>query len=410
MIDRDTLIVLIAPNLGEQMGGEALKALHIFQQYKTVHPNTIQIVHQRNQPELDNQPELSDVFYIKEDLVAVLLWHSVIFRKLLDVWFSKQAVALAEKIADSRGLKPERVIIHQTEPNSPVAPRAISKRFWNAFGPINGNIYYPAIFREKESLLAKSRRLFHFPMQRLNALLPNGLKKADIIFAAGGDRTTSSLLAAGCHPSKLIETLDCGIKDEFLDMPRIKHIGKNYRFIHFGRLVYHKGTALIIKSLLKTELPICLDIVGKGPEFEICKKLTQELGLSDRVHFLGWYEKRSQLFESFRQYRGVVLPSIEDANGIVIQEAMALGLPAICLDWGGPKLLIDHAENGFLVEPVDESYITTKIAEYLDLLAKDDDLAESFSLSARKKAQSWRWSIVAKSWLAHYDSLKKDKT
>jgi len=407
MIDKDTLVILIAPNVGEQMGGEALKALHIFQQYKKLHPNTVQIVHDRNQAELEKQLQLDDVFYIKDDLLALLLWHSVIFRKLIDVWFSKKAVSLAEKIAQNKGLTSRQVIIHQTEPNSPVAPRAISKRFLNTFGPINGNIYYPTIFRSKEALLARIRRVFHFPFQRLNTLLPSGLKKADMIFAAGGDRTTESLLAAGCLQDKLVETLDCGINDEFLDIPRIKHIGKNYRFIHFGRLVYHKGTALIIKSLLKTKLPICLDIVGKGPEFEACKKLTAELGLGNRVHFLGWYEKRSQLFDSFRQYRGVVLPSIEDANGIVIQEAMALGLPAICLDWGGPKLLIDHAKNGFLVEPLDEEQITTEMAEYMDELAADDELAEAFSLAARKKAQTWRWSTVAKEWLNHYQLLVK---
>jgi glycosyltransferase involved in cell wall biosynthesis len=69
------------------------------------------------------------------------------------------------------------------------------------------------------------------------------------------------------------------------------------------------------------------------------------LGLHGRVKSKDWFPSHQDLMNSLSKYRGVVLPSIEDANGIVAQEAMALGLPAICLDWGGPDLLansIDH--------------------------------------------------------------------
>ena len=401
---KELLLILIAPNVGEQMGGEAIKALQIFQELRKLHPNTFQIAHARNRTEVARL-KLEGVSFVDDTWFALLLWRSVVLRGLLEIWYSAKAVELAEQLADRLGGAQggsDAVVIHQTEPNSPVVPRALSRRHINVFGPINGNIYYPPIFRDRERLSARLRRLMHMPSQRLNRLLPRGIKRADQILVAGGERTVVSLEAAGCPKAILKESLDCGIRDDFLARPRVAHHGVNTRFIHFGRLVFHKGTALIIESLAKTRQPVCLDVVGRGPELDACRELVRELGLENRVRFLDWYTAQEDLFASFPQYRGVVLPSIEDANGIVIQEAMAMGLPPICLDWGGPSLLIEHGRSGFLIQPVSTSHITTEIARHMDQLAQNAELAESISRAARDLALGWRWSTLAADWLASY--------
>jgi glycosyltransferase involved in cell wall biosynthesis len=406
MINDDVVIFLIAPNVGEQMGGEAIKALQIFQELKKVHRHTYQITHARNIPEVRDRLKLDDVFFVEDDRLMIALWRSKVFGFLINSVFSKRAVQLAERKARELGLADRFVILHQTEPNSPVAPRSISRRHRNVFGPINGNIYYPAIFRAHEKLQARIRRVFHMPVQRLNRLLFSDLRKADLILCAGGDRTRVSLRAAGCPETAIRESLDCGIREELLQRPRVSHQGRNPRFLHFGRLVFHKGTALIIESLPKTRQRICLDVVGRGPELENCKQLTARLGLGDRVRFLGWYESHQDLFASFHDYRGVLLPSIEDANGIVVQEAMAAGLPPICLDWGGPQLLVDDGVNGFLIEPKSREHITDGIAARLDALAEDAALAESMSIAARAKAEAWRWPRIIESWSTLYGQLR----
>lgn len=392
----DTLLILIAPNVSQQMGGEGVKALQIFEELAKLHPNTVQITHGRNRREIERL-RLANVEFVEDDLVALGLWHGRVLRSLLDIWFSYRAVALADAIARRRGARD--AVILQTEPNSPVVPRALSKRHVNVFGPINGNIYFPPAFRDREHLSVRLRRSLHMPLQRLNRLRRGGIRQADQVLVAGGDRTEISLLTAGCPAAVLRDSLDCGIPDRLLDRPRIEHHGVNHAFIHFGRLVFHKGTALIIRSLVKTRLPVTLDIVGRGPELESCRALVDELGLGHRVRFLDWYTAHEDLFESFAAYRGVVLPSIEDANGIVIQEAMALGLPPICLDWGGPSLLIKDGRSGYLVRPDSIEQITAGLAQAMDRLAGDGELAESMSTAARDTAQDWRWSKVAAAWL-----------
>jgi glycosyltransferase involved in cell wall biosynthesis len=405
IIDPHILVILIAPNVGEQMGGEAMKALQIFRELKKQHPNTIQITHGRNRPELSERLGIPDVFYVPDTTFALILWRSRILRAFIDPWFCKRAVRLAEKIAEDRHLVGAKVVIHQTEPNSPVMPRTISKKHLNVFGPINGNIYYPVAFRHHESLKTRLRRRLHFPLQWLNRVMFTALANAHLIFAAGGERTLSSLRAAGCHGTAVVESLDCGISDAILDQSRIRHCGINYRFVHYGRLVFHKGTVLIIESLAKTQHPICLDIIGRGPELERCKQLTTQLGLAERVKFVDWVESHGALLNSLKRYRAAVLPSIEDANGIVVQEAMAMGLPAICLNWGGPRLLIQDGISGLLIEPKSRDYIISKMAEFLDRLAIDDTFADKLSLQASKSAETWRWSNVITSWLSHYRSI-----
>lgn len=400
----DRPIFLVAPNVSEQMGGEAMKALQIFCAFKKLNPNTIQITHERCEAELSGRLKLDDVYYVRDTPLAVFLWRSKIFRRLLDVWFSAKAVKMADRMASSKGEAGRFAVVHQTEPNSPVTVRSLSRVCYNAIGPINGNIYYPELFRRGEGVGASLRRKLHFPLQRLSKILFPRAKRVDLVFAAGGERTVRSLIAAGYSAKIIKTTIDCGIPDDVVDRPKIAHTQQNFHFVHYGRLVYHKGTWLAIESLKQADDRVTLDIIGNGPELERCQRLVRELRLDKRVRFLPWFESHHELLDALRKYRGMVLPTFQDANGIVVQEALAIGLPPICLNWGGPQLLIEHGVSGFLIDPTSAADITAKIAEALDRLSREPELAERMSVAGRARAETWRWSRVAREWTADYAS------
>jgi alpha-maltose-1-phosphate synthase len=397
-------VYLAAPNVSAQMGGEAIKALQIFEELHAALGDVVQITHARNRQELSAHALADNVRFLSDDLVDRLLWRSVIFRGLINVWFSYRAVRLAEDMA-SASPDSSLVIIHQTEPNSPVAPRWTSSRFINVFGPINGNIYYPRDFRKFESTSAKLRRILHFPLQYINKLNPRGISNANLVLAAGGARTTRSLRAAGVPDSVICESLDCGIPDALLEIKRIVQPGSRGRFVQFGRLVFHKGTWLAIEAVARSNGKISLDIVGRGPELERCKALARSLGVEDRVRFLDWYRSRDELVASFSNYTGMILPSIEDANGIVVQEAMSAGLIPVCLNWGGPQLLIEHGVSGYLIEPEPLEGIAASIAVCLARLEADEELARAMSSSARARAAQWGWTGLIREWIEKYRSI-----
>ncbi|MDP9090665.1 MAG: glycosyltransferase [Pseudomonadota bacterium] len=395
-------LFLAAPNVSAQKGGEAIKALQIFEELQAVLGDVIQITHIRNQAELSKHPLSPQIEYLPDDWVDRLMFKSVVFRPFLTLWFSYRAVKRAEVLAKLSG--GTQIVIHQTEPNSPVHPRWTSRKFPNVFGPINGNIYYPKAFRQFESASAKLRRLFHFPLQYVNRMFSRGIANADLVLVAGGERTIDSLSAAGVSRAKIFETSDCGIPDAICrsDKPSVATKG---RFIHFGRLVFHKGTALAIEAVAKAGSGVTLDIIGRGPELDRCKALVKSLEIEERVRFLDWYENREDLVASFENYCGMILPSIEDANGIVVQESMAAGLVPICLNWGGPQLLVEDSVSGFLVSPEPLVEIVPALAKCLKRLAEEPNLAAEMSANALQRAKQWSWSLLAKQWTAKYMSL-----
>lgn len=395
-------IILVAPNVSEQMGGEANKALQIYEELTRRGIDAHQVTHARVRQEMARRFPQMQISYVEDDLLTLILFRSVVLRWLIDPYFMWRATKII------RGLLRQRpgAIVHYTSPVSPVVPTFTVYGARVVVGPINGNIYYPPAFRDKEGLSYKFRRLFHSWGLLVQRLFFPGKRRADVILFAGGDRTYRSLLKAGCRPERLRESLDSGIPNQLGDRPRVTHHGKNLRFVHNGRLVAHKGADLIIKSLARTRLPVELDVIGRGPEKERHVALAKDLGLQGRIRFIEWFEDHAQLAEALCQSRAFVFPSLAEANGIVVQEAMMLGLPVICIDWGGPSLLVTPA-CGVLIQPLSEEYVITELAKALDHLAVNGELAERMSIAGRERAMSkeFLWTNLIENWLAIYKEI-----
>jgi glycosyltransferase involved in cell wall biosynthesis len=84
----------------------------------------------------------------------------------------------------------------------------------------------------------------------------------------------------------------------------------------------------------------------------------------------------------------LVLPSLTEAFGLVITEALSCGLPVIVTPNSGGPEVISHGENGFIV-PIRSS---ESIAEKLDLLHRDRDRLSAMSLSAFQRASECSWA------------------
>lgn len=392
-------VILIAPNVSEQMGGEAIKALQIYLELERQGVRVHQITHERVQPELTkNHPQMS-VSYVSDTAIEKTLHRGKIFEQLLNMVFlhaaARQARIVLQKSPDA--------VVHFTSPVSPVLPYPVLPNAKVVIGPINGNIHYPPAFQHREKLAYKVRRWLHPSMQFMHRISFAGKRTANALLVAGGERTYESLRMAGCRNEQLVDSIDSGIMDRLYQSPRITHEGKNFRFFHNGRLVEHKGTDLIIKSLLKTKNPIELDIIGRGPELGNLRALVQQLSLDNRVRFIEWVPDHSKLADMLRQYRAFVFPSLAEANGIVVQEAMVQGLPVIACNWGGPSLLVTP-ETGILIDPISEDYVIDQLASSMDLLAEDGTLAESMSIQARSRAyeNGYLWSGVIRDWRKIY--------
>jgi glycosyltransferase involved in cell wall biosynthesis len=105
-----------------------------------------------------------------------------------------------------------------------------------------------------------------------------------------------------------------------------------------GRLVPLKGIALAIRAL--EHLPEwSLVIYGKGPDEVRLRRLARRTRVDGRVTFRGWVQ-RDELHRAMREDADVfVFPSYHDQGPLAVAEALAAGLPVVCLDRGGASLL-----------------------------------------------------------------------
>lgn len=398
------LVILIAPNVSTQMGGEAIKALQIYESLVARGYRVHQVTHARVREEMSRTHPDMAVSYVEESAADGFTWRVKPLRWLGTPDFMRRAAAVAQALVDRH----PGSVVHYTSPVSPVLPLFPIRGAKVIVGPLNGNIHHPPAFRGRESTSERLRRATLGPSQLVHRSFFSGKQKADVLLVAGGSRTAESLRMAGCRPEQMRDTLDSGIPDALREKPLVEHRGANFRFVHNGRLVPHKGTDLVIRAVARTENPVELDIIGRGPTLEGLKKLAAELEprLKGRVHFIDWFKDHEEMHRAIRQYRAFVFPSLAEANGIVVQEAMMVGLPVICADWGGPSLLVTP-ETGIALPPSSEEGLIDGLAAAMDRLGADGELADRMARAGRRVAleRGFSWSDLIEHWISIYREL-----
>ncbi|MBH0229566.1 N-acetyl-alpha-D-glucosaminyl L-malate synthase BshA [Halobacillus yeomjeoni] len=149
--------------------------------------------------------------------------------------------------------------------------------------------------------------------------------------------------------------------------------------IHISNFRKVKRVPDVIRSFAKIEkeVPSKLLLVGDGPEYSDCYQLVKDLGIEDKVLFLGKQDNVSDLL-SISDMK--LLLSEKESFGLVLLEAMACGVPCIGTNIGGIPEVIDHGETGYIAElgNIDQ------IADYAVKILSDKELLNSLSVNAKQ--------------------------
>ena len=157
----------------------------------------------------------------------------------------------------------------------------------------------------------------------------------------------------------------CAEKGEFI----LTHISNFRPLKRIPDLIY-------IINKLPRHLKIKLLMVGDGPDRFQAEKLCKELGLCDKVVFMGKQENISEILAVTDLF---LLPSENESFGLVILEAHACGVPCITTNAGGiPEVNLD-GETGFTVNVGDIDAFAGRIEQ----LIENSDLRKRFSKNAR---------------------------
>uniref|UniRef100_UPI001F33C09F glycosyltransferase family 4 protein n=1 Tax=Calothrix rhizosoleniae TaxID=888997 RepID=UPI001F33C09F len=302
-------------------------------------------------------------------------------------------------------------------------------------GPMNGGMEYPAGFRYMESQLAnQTLKIARLWSNFFNVLIPGKLRATTLLVANSRTRDALPKFIRG-QVDKLVENgVDLSlwkqnpqIQSAGLDDTREQHPQQATKFVFIGRLVDWKAVDLLLiasKNVVK-QIPIELEIIGTGSELATLQNLAKELDLTenqnventestsqkgDIVSFVGWLSQ-AECAQRLNSADVLVLPSLFECGGAVILEAMAMGIPVIATNWGGPADYLDES-CGILVNPISRDSFINDITGAMLKMAKSPELRQAMGKAGRQRVlENFDWEVkVTKIIDIYQEAIARTKT
>ncbi len=222
------------------------------------------------------------------------------------------------------------------------------------------------------------------------------------ILIANSDSVKGLMTAEGFSP---VEVIRYGIP-EYAARPPLS-LPPTVAFA--GRLVRQKGVEVLVRAFASviTRIPEArLLLVGEGPEQDSLRSLTDRLGISGSVSFLG-HLPRERCEVVLKDAWVQVVPSLyAEAYPLVAGEAMMRGTAVIGSDCGGIHEAVQHGRTGLLVPPGDDQ----ALAESLIRLLQDREEAERMGREGRALAlEKWSKAAFIDRFAQLYEELLQDR-
>jgi glycosyltransferase involved in cell wall biosynthesis len=152
--------------------------------------------------------------------------------------------------------------------------------------------------------------------------------------------------------------------------------------LFLGQVIRSKGLDFLLRALKILKRPARLKVIGKGSALEANKALAEELGITDRVDFLGWVPHEA-LDKYFEEAAAVVVPSVwAEPFCLVGIESMARSRPVVAFKVGGIPQWLEDGKTGLLAREISPE----ALAESIDRLLGDRSLARKIGAYGRKRA------------------------
>lgn len=383
-------VCIVAENASFSFGGEASLPLHYFSRLRERGIEAWLIVHGRTRRELESlfPDDQERIQYIPDRWYHRFIWMAgrTLPRRISEatcgllMMLINQLIqrSMVRRLVRSRGIN----VVHQPMPVSPKAPSLI----WGLgapviIGPMNGGMDYPRAFRRNESRITRvSVFLGRMGASVVNRIIA-GKRYASVLLVANA-RTRSALSFS--PRGRIIELPENGVDLSIWSPAGPADANPQARFVFIGRLVDWKRLDFVLQALVSCS-GARLEVIGDGPMRHHWEATARQLGVADRVSWLGWLPQ-PECAKRLHGATALVLPSIYECGGAVVLEAMACAVPVIALRWGGPAEYID-ASCGILIAPTNEESIVAGFANAQRLLSDDPALRANLGSAGRKRVE-----------------------
>jgi glycosyltransferase involved in cell wall biosynthesis len=145
-----------------------------------------------------------------------------------------------------------------------------------------------------------------------------------------------------------------------------------------GRFTPVKGYDHLLRGLARLERPLTFLLAGDGPERPRLEALAAELGVAERVRFLGVQKDMPRLYAALDVF---VLTSLREGFPNVVIEAMASGCAVVATRVGGVPEIVEDGLSGLVIAPQSPD----EVAAALDRLAADAELRRGLAAAGRRR-------------------------
>jgi glycosyltransferase involved in cell wall biosynthesis len=212
------------------------------------------------------------------------------------------------------------------------------------FGPVGGGQTAPASMLSYFGAEKPRERLRTSLTKALkcSALHRQWLRRMAVVLAANHD-TFMLVQALGCTNISLM--CDTAIPSSyFAERPRnVEEQGETLRLLWTGQMRTRKALPLALDALKEVRRNVTLTIAGDGMEPRAVHQMIQNRKLQHRVFWKGSRLTHAELRTAYAEHDAMLFTSLRDSFGSQVLEAMAMGLPIICLDLHGVHDFVPRA-------------------------------------------------------------------
>lgn len=187
-----------------------------------------------------------------------------------------------------------------------------------------------------------------------------------------------------------------------------RRVDGRFRILTVGRLIHWKGIHFALRAFAQVARSGWeYLIIGSGPEERKLRSLVKQLGIANQVCFCGWLP-RSRALELVSSCDVFCLPTTHDSFSWVVLEAMAAGLPVVCLDRGGPGLIVND-QVGIKIPARNADQVVQDLGAALLVLANDPERRHAMGEEARRLVlRAHTWDVRAREIIALYKEILSD--
>jgi len=214
------------------------------------------------------------------------------------------------------------------------------------------------------------------------------LRNADAIIAVSSAVENDSKVMTSKPIYRIFNGVDSESSPLKVSFPNYKE--KKLVIATVARMTKKKGVQNIVSLapyLLEKNDNLLFLMIGDGPLRKSLEKRVEESGLSGNFYFTGEVS-REEVMEYLNQADIFALPSLDEAFGISILEAMLKNVPVVAMNHSGVSDIIKNGVNGYLADDLPE------FSSYLQTLIENPSKRMSFTQEASKGLSNYDWNRI----------------